>query len=261
MSDPPPTVQFRVDSRGVAVATLNRPHALNALNRAMVLGLEEVVNEAWDDARIRCLVLTGAGRGFCAGADIKEWASDNGEADDWVAITHRLMSRLYRLPKPVIAAVNGVAVGAGLDLALAADLRLASTTARLGCAYVTIGYCPDAGGTFFLPRLIGETKAKELIFTGRIIDAEEAGRLGCVSAVVEPDALPALVGDWAGRLAAGPTIAIGLAKNNIREGVTLSLERALGNERLAGEVCAGTADAAEGLRAAAEKRQPVFVGH
>jgi 2-(1,2-epoxy-1,2-dihydrophenyl)acetyl-CoA isomerase len=173
---------------------------------------------------------------------------------------HRLMGRLYRIPKPVIAAVNGVAVGAGFDLALVADLRVASTVARFGQVYVRVGFCPDAGGSYLLPRLIGTTKATELIYTGRIIDAQEAHGLGLLNALVEPEQLMPEALALATRLAAGPTVAIGLAKENIRQGMQLSFEDALRNERRAGEVCGRTEDHREGLRATIEKREPVFHG-
>ena len=253
-------VLFETDARGVATVTLNRPESLNALDRATLRELDTALARAWRDASVRCLVLTGAGRGFCAGADVKEWSSGSPEDDDWVQLMHQLMPRLYRLPKPVIAAVNGVAVGAGLDLALAADLRIASTSARFGSVYVNVGYCPDGGASFLLPRLVGPARAAELIFTGRIIGAEEAGRLGLLTALVEPELLTATVDDWAARMAGGPTVAIGLAKENLRENATLSFEAALRNERRSGELCGATADHAEGLRAVVEKRRPAFMG-
>ena len=135
--------------------------------------------------------------------------------------------RIYRLPKPVVAAVNGVAVGAGCDMTLASDLRVASTKARFGQAYVRLGYCPDAGGSFLLPRLIGEARAMEMIYTGRIIDADEANRIGLLNALVEPEELMPTALELAGRLAKGPTIAIGLAKENIRQNALLNIEDAL----------------------------------
>src|SRR5207248_6857470 len=141
------------------------------------------------------------GRGFSAGADVQEWSAGGAEfdadRDDWATGMHRLMARLYRLPKPVIAAVNGVAVGAGCDMTLVADFRVASTTARFGEVYIRVGFCPDAGGSFLLPRLIGQTKAAELIYTGRIIDAQEANQLGLLTALVEPEQLMPTAMEWA----------------------------------------------------------------
>lgn len=257
--------RVRWDERdGVGTITLNRPERLNAIDLRTIIELDHLVERAWNRESVRCLLLTGAGRGFSAGADVREWSSGEGDAvqeeDGWALRMHRLMARLYRLPKPVIAAVNGVSVGAGFDLALVADLRIASTAARFGQVYVRVGYCPDAGGSYLLPRLIGPTKAAELIFTGRIIDAPEADRLGLLNALVEPDDLLSTAHEWAARLAAGPTVAIGLAKENIRHNATLGFEDALRNERRAGEICATTDDHREGLRATVEKREPVFRG-
>ena len=249
---------------GVGVATINRPERMNALDVRTIAELDHLAERAWNNPSIRCLVITGTGRAFSAGADVKEWSSgeSSAEADDdgWVLRMHRLMSRLYRLPKPVIAAVNGVAVGGGCDLALVADLRIASTSARFGEVYVRVGFCPDAGGSFLLPRLIGPTRAAELIFTGRIIDAAEANQLGLLNALVEPDALMPTTMEWAERLAGGPTVAIGLAKENIRQNAELGFEDALRNERRTGSICGATEDHHEGLRATVEKRQPQFQG-
>lgn len=249
---------------GVGIATLNRPERLNAIDTRTIAELEQILEVAWNRDSVRCLLLAANGRGFSAGADVKEWASGDSQPDPdedgWGARMHRLMARLYRLPKPVIAAVNGVAVGAGFDLALVADLRIASTAARFGQVYVRVGYCPDAGGSFLLPRLIGPTKAAELIFTGRIIDAAEADSLGLLTALVEPDDLHDTAIEWATRLAAGPTVAIGLAKENIHQNWNLSIEDALRNEHHAGVLCGKTEDHHEGLRATVEKRDPVFQG-
>ena len=249
---------------GVGIVTLNRPERLNALDLPTIVELDHVVERAANRPSVRCLLLTGSGRAFSAGADVKEWsdpsAARDPDADGWVARMHRLLARLYRLPKPVVAAVNGVAVGAGCDLALVADLRVASTAARFGEVYVRVGFCPDAGGSFLLPRLIGPTRAAELIFTGRIVDAAEADRLGLLSALVEPDQLLPVALEWAARLAAGPTVAIGLAKENLRQNAGLSFEDALRNERRAGALCGATEDHREGLRAVVEKREPVFQG-
>ena len=249
---------------GVGVATLNRPERLNALDLRTIVELDTVAERAWNNPEIRCLVITGTGRGFSAGADVKEWSSSAEERepdeDGWVPRMHRLMARLYRMPKPVIAAVNGVAVGGGCDLALVADLRIASTAARFGAAYIRVGFCPDAGGSFLLPRLIGPAKAAELIFTGRIIDAPEAQQLGLLNALVEPEELMPTAMEWARRLASLPTVAIGLAKENIHANLDLTFEEALRNERRAGQICGATEDHREGLRATVEKRQPVFTG-
>jgi enoyl-CoA hydratase/carnithine racemase len=249
--------------QGVGVITINRPERLNALDSRTIDEFNYLVEHAWNHPEVRCLLFTGAGRGFCSGADVKDWGSNEDQdsyEDNWVLKMHRLMTRLYRMPKPVIAAVNGVAVGAGFDLTLVADLRIASANARFGMAYINVGFCPDAGGSYLLPRLIGPGKASELIFTGRIIDAPDANSLGLLNGMVEPDDLMDAAMEWATRLANGPTVAIGLAKENIRQNLHLSFEDALRNERRAGEACSGTEDHKEGLAAISEKREPRFKG-
>ena len=249
---------------GVGIITLNRPERLNALDVRTIAELELLVGRAANNPAVRCLVLAANGRGFSAGADVQEWSGADGErdplADNWVIRMHRLMARLYRLPKPVIAAVNGVAVGGGCDLTLVADFRIGSTKARFGQAYIRVGYCPDAGGSYLLPRLIGTARASEMIFTGRIINAQEANEFGLLSALVEPEQLMETTMEWATRLAAGPTVAIGLAKENIRQNADVSFEDALANEHRAGVICAATEDHTEGLAAVIEKREPRFVG-
>jgi enoyl-CoA hydratase/carnithine racemase len=247
----------------VGIVTLNRPERLNALDSQTLDEFNQVAEHAWNNPGVRALLITGAGRGFCSGADVKDWGSGSDtstQEDNWVLKMHRLMTRLYRMPKPVIAAINGVAVGAGFDLALVADLRIASANARFGMAYVNVGFCPDAGGSYLLPRLISPTKATELILTGRIIDAPDANVLGLLNAMVEPDDLQNAGREWAERLANGPTVALGLAKENIRQNMHLSFEDALRNERRAGEVCSGTSDHHEGIAAITEKRTPHFTG-
>jgi enoyl-CoA hydratase/carnithine racemase len=253
-------VTWHVDG-SVGVVTLNRPDRLNALDNATLTELDAVVVRAAEDPAIRALLLTGAGRGFCAGADVKEWdAGGAPEGENWVAVAHRVMSRLYWLPKPVVAAVNGVAVGAGCDLTLVCDFRIGSTKARFGEAYIRLGFAPDAGGSFLLPRVVGEARAAEMIYTGRIVEAPEAERIGLVGQVVDPELLVETAMDLARRLAAGPTVAIGLAKQNIRANALVTFEEALRTERRAGELCARTEDHTEGLKAIIEKRQPEFQG-
>lgn len=250
---------------GVGIITLNRPEALNALNRPHLIELNHAIERAKYDQSVRSVVITGAGRGFSAGADVKEWGSGASDAGDepsagWIDLAHSLIARIYRLPKPVIAAVNGVAVGAGCDITLASDLRVASTAARFGQAYIKLGYCPDAGGSFLLPRLIGEARAMEMIYTGRIINADEAERIGLLNALVEPEALMQTALELAERLAKGPTIAIGLSKENIRQNPYLTIEDALRNERISGNICGKTEDAKEGLAATIERREANFQG-
>lgn len=248
----------------VGVLTLNRPDRLNAIDNDTIDDLAVVVARVANDADVRAMLITGAGRGFCAGADVQEWDAASGaepsDEEPWPPKMHRVMSALYWLNKPVVAAVNGVAVGAGCDLTLVADMRFASTQARFGEVYMRLGFCPDAGGSFLLPRIVGEARASEMIYTGRIIDAAEAERIGLVTEVVEPDTLMARAMEQAQAFAAGPTVAIGIAKANIRSGYTLSFEQALRNELRGGELCGKTEDHVEGLRATVDKRPAVFTG-
>lgn len=245
---------------GVGVITLNRPDQLNALSDATLNELLDVVVEATYDDAVRAVMVTGAGRGFCAGADVNEWSSGEKATEPWPPKMHGIMSKLYWMPKPVVAAVNGVAVGAGCDLTLVCDMRFASTKARFGEAYMRLGFCPDAGGSYLLPRIVGEARASEMIYTGRIIDAEEALRIGLVSEVVEPEDLAKRAMEQARTFAAGPTVAIGIAKQNIRNNYLASFDDALRTELRGGELCGKTEDHAEGLKATVEKRTPRFVG-
>jgi enoyl-CoA hydratase/carnithine racemase len=265
MSDDNTRVLVSFDD-GVQTITINRPERMNALDQQTLVELDQATARVAADSRVRALVLTGNGRAFSAGADVKEWAEgessdpDAAVEDGWVTLAHRVIARLYRLPKPVIAAVNGVAVGAGLDLALTADFRVAAETARFGSVYIRLGIPPDAGASFLLPRIVGVTKAKEMIYTGRIIDAAEASAAGLVSEVVPAEELMAAANRWASMLAKGPTTAIGMAKENIHEHWTSTIESALKREQHTAGLCSTMPDHPEGLAAVNEKREPKFVG-
>lgn len=253
-------VSWELDG-AVGVLTLNRPDRLNAISNATIDDLAAAVAEATTNPAVRAVLVTGAGRGFCAGADVQEWGAGEGrDAEPWPPKMHRVMSALYWMPKPVVAAVNGVAVGAGCDLTLVADLRIASTAARFGEVYMRLGFCPDAGGSYLLPRIVGESRAAEMIYTGRIIDAAEADRIGLVSQVVAPEELLDRAMQQARLLATGPTVAIGIAKQNIRRNLTATFEEALRTELRGGEICGRTEDHAEGLKATLERRAPEFQG-
>jgi len=250
----------------IATVSLNRPDQLNALDTATLQLLRRSIMRASSDDSVRCLVLTGRGRAFCAGADVKEWAggysetNDDETSGDWTSLAHGIITTLYNFPKPVIAAVNGVAVGAGFDLCLAADFRIAAEAARFGSVYVRLGIPPDAGASFFLPRIVGLTKAKELIYTGRIFSSDEALKIGVVSEVVPSEDLMDATGRWATELADGPTVAIGLAKANLQDHQAMSLESALRSEQRAARIAMETADHKEGLEAVSSKRPPSFRG-
>src|SRR3981189_130927 len=202
----------------VATLTLNRPDRLNALGGTLREDLTAGLTHAIDDPDVRVIVITGAGKGFCAGGDVKAMQDANqaGRARPLMERVAPSRDRTVLLmrdsPKPIIAAVNGAAAGAGMNLALACDIRIASSAARFSQAFVRRGLHPDWGGTYFLPRVVGMAKACELIFTGEIIDAQEALRRGIVNAVYQPEELLPATHELARKIAAGPPVAIRLAK-------------------------------------------------
>jgi enoyl-CoA hydratase/carnithine racemase len=251
---------------GVATLTLNRPERLNALGDTLRDDLHHAMIRASGDPDIRVIVLTGAGKGFCSGGDVKamneakENRAERPLLDRIAPLRDRVLLAMRDAPQPIIAAVNGAAAGAGMNIALGCDIRLASTAARFGETFVKRGLHVDWGGTYFLPRLVGMAKACELIFTGEMIDAAEALRLGLVSAVYPPEALMPAVRDLARKIAAGPPIAIRLAKRALYHGEGADLRSALEFETFAQNVCSETEDAKEGIRAFVEKRAPAFRG-
>ncbi len=257
---------IQIEDRGaVRLIAINRPEARNAINTAVLLGLRRAVKEAAAAESVRAVVLTGRGGAFSGGADVKEWADKAKGIDphpdhDWVEEAIALVRAVHALPKPTVAMMDGPAVGAGLDLALACDFRVASERARYICAYTRIGYPPDCGGSWLLPRLIGLEQAKLFVYSGDLWDAAKALAVGMVSEVVPLDALEERAFALAGKMAAGPTVAIGLAKGLLEAAHRRSFAEQLAEEQIAGKACASTEDHAEGLRAANEKRAPQFVG-
>jgi enoyl-CoA hydratase/carnithine racemase len=251
---------------GVATLTLNRPERLNALGDTLRDDLQDAVTRASDDPEVRVMIVTGAGKGFCSGGDVKamserkESGSGRPLMEKVAPGRDRTVQALRDAPKPVIAAVNGAAAGAGFNLALCCDIRVASTAAKFSQAFVKRGLHPDWGGTYFLPRVVGTAKACELIFTGAIIDAEEALKLGIVSAVHPPEELLPAAQALARKIADGPPIAIRLAKRGIYHNLECDLRQALEYETFAQNICFDTEDAAEGIRAFVEKRSPSFRG-
>src|SRR5881628_2284657 len=251
----------------IATLTLNRPERLNALGDTLRDDLYDAVLRASRDADVRVMIITGAGKGFCAGGDVKamndtkEGRAPARPLEDKVApLRDRVLLAMRDAPKPVIAAVNGAAAGAGMNLALGCDIRLASTAAKFTQAFVKRGLHPDWGGTYFLPRIVGMAKACELIFTGEIIDAQAALRLGIVSAVHQPEELMPAAYDLARKIAAGPPIAIRLAKRALYHSLDVDLRAALEFETFAQNIASETEDAREGIRAFVEKRPAVFKG-
>ena len=250
----------------IATLTLNRPERLNALGDTLREDLHDAITTASGDPDVRAIILTGAGRGFCSGGDVKAMneAKERQATSpimDKIAPSRDLTVLAMRdAPKPVIAAINGPAAGAGMNLALACDIRIASSAARFGETFVKRGLHVDWGGTYFLPRIVGMAKACELIFTGDVIGAEEALALGIVSQVVAPEALVETVRALASKMAAGPPIAIRLAKRALYHNQECDLRAALEYETYAQNICRETEDAREGIRAFVEKRAPTFSG-
>jgi 2-(1,2-epoxy-1,2-dihydrophenyl)acetyl-CoA isomerase len=252
----------------IATLTLNRPETLNAMNEAMMTEFERLLIAIEADAEVRAVVLTGAGRGFCSGGDQKRERGNEGQ-DIWfdgdlgggvVERLNRCVLRLQRLPKPVIGSINGVAAGAGCNLALATDVRIASDAARFGEVFARVGLVPDGGGTYLLPRLVGTAKALELIMLADLIDASEALRIGLVNWVVPAEQLPAETAKLAERLAQGPTLAYGLAKAGVYQGLDMRLEDVLNMEARNQAIAGRSQDRQEGVAAFREKRQPRFIG-
>ena len=246
----------------VVLLTLNRPARLNAITDGMLDSLTAALHEARDDDSVRAVIITGAGRGFCSGADLRDPLERGGidvrrELSEHYAPAIRAMREL---PKPVIAAVNGPAAGAGFALALAADLRIAARSASFAMTFVRIGFIPDAGSTYFLPRLVGLARAAEMMMLGDTVDAMSAHEVGLVSSVV-PDAelLPAAHA-LAARLAAGP-LSVAFIKEALRLTAENSLTEQLAVEERLQEQAVASADFSEGLSAFLQKRAPEFTGH
>ncbi|MCD6445911.1 enoyl-CoA hydratase/isomerase family protein [Candidatus Bathyarchaeota archaeon] len=247
---------------GVATITLNRPEALNAFNDEVVNEVLQALEDAEKDENIRVVVLTGAGeKAFSAGADIKTMKGFNAlKARELSLLGEKLCSTIEKLEKPVIAAINGYALGGGLEVAMACDLRLASEKAKMGQTEINIGLIPGWGGTQRLTRLIGKTKAKELIFTGKIIDAKTAEQIGLVNMVIPAEQFRETVQKFARELASKAPIALKIAKALINKGADMSLDAAIALEREGFGVIGSTEDLQEGVTAFIEKRKPVFKG-
>ncbi len=252
---------------GVRQIFINRPELGNSLGPAVIEGLVAELSAAAADGAVRALVLSGRGKLFCGGGDVKSWQASKStpEKNDedgarFGRISKALMLQLAAFEKPTIAMVNGAAAGAGLDLACACDFRYAASTAKFVCAYTRVGFSPDAGGSWFLPRLIGMSAAKELIFTGDIWMADKALETGLVDRVAAPEDLESVTMEFAARLAAGPTVALIQSKRLLREGLNRDLASQIDAEHAAARICRRSRDHAEGLAAANERRAAVFVG-
>jgi 2-(1,2-epoxy-1,2-dihydrophenyl)acetyl-CoA isomerase len=260
---PEPEVLYRVEEH-IATITLNAAERLNALSEPMLRSLADAAARAQEDPAARAVILTGAGRAFCAGGDMKTMARAAEDAPPGqpgtVAFVQRAQLALRRLAKPLVAAVNGPAYGAGLDLACAADFRVAARSARFCEVYVRLGLAPGGGGFWLLPRIVGLTHALELVLSGETIDADHALRIGLVSEVVDDAALPAAARTFAGRFARAAPLGVQVAKRALYHGLDMSFDAALEMIRPHVAELRRTADHREGLAAAREKREPRFQG-
>ena len=255
-------------SEGIATITLNRPERMNAFTPRMLDEWYACLLDAHTDQEVRAVILTGAGRGFCSGADLSGGASDLIDRSlSLVDNRNFLRDSVQRIPrlaafleKPYIAAVNGAAVGAGMDMASMCDMRFAAESARFGMTYVRVGLVPGDGGAYYLPRIVGLARALDLIWTGRIFDAPEALLMGYVSAVVPDAQLMGHTRAYALQLAQGPAVAIQQAKRLVYRSLALDADAALDMAQQAMFICQSTEDAREGPRAFMQKREPQFKG-
>lgn len=249
---------------GVATIVMNQPDRRNALSLEMAEEIRDALRSAAADGEARVLVLTGTGKAFCAGGDVKSMAEGATlpahETKERILGYYRTALYVRELDIPTIASLNGHAIGAGLTLALACDMCIAAEEAKLGATFVQIGLNPGMGTTFFLPRLVGTARACELIFTAKVIEAREAERIGLINKAVPRDKVAEETAELAGAIASGPAIAIKLAKKSIYLGAQNDLESVLQYESFGQTVCAQTEDIKEGVMAFIQKRKPEFKG-
>jgi enoyl-CoA hydratase/carnithine racemase len=258
------TLEYDV-SNGVGTITLNRPEQKNAFTFEMIAAWARVVDEAAGDPQVGALILTGAGNSFCSGIDLAELrgVSDTPLAHKSMLTNqiHRVMEAVERLDKPIIAAINGPAVGAGLDMALMCDMRLAGRSARMSEGYIRVGLVPGDGGCYFLPRLVGSAKALELLLTGDFVDADEALRIGMVNRVCEDADLAAEAHGLAEKLAAGPRVINGMIKRAVRHAFHGDLRANMDLISSQMAIAMSTHDSREALAAFLERRAPHFRDH
>jgi 2-(1,2-epoxy-1,2-dihydrophenyl)acetyl-CoA isomerase len=259
------TILFERDG-GVATIALNRPEVLNAFNGQMHGELHHALDGTAEDEEVRCVVLRGEGRGFSAGADLKseDLSRGDGESPDLGEYLRRTYSQTIKkiigMDKPIVAALHGPVYGAGVGIALACDLRLAAESAKFSVAFIKIGLMPDAGVSFFLPRVVGLGRAMQMSMLGEAVDAEEAYRIGLVNKVVPDERFEDETGALARRLAALPTRALGLIKQTLHASFESDLETTLEREAQGQTLCGYTQDHREGVAAFSEKREPNFTG-
>lgn len=250
------------NQEGIGLVTLNRPKALNALNQATLEELDKLADEIAKDASVKVVILTGSGeKAFVAGADITEMQSKSAiEGRNFGKLGQAVFNKIENLPQPVIAAVNGFALGGGCELAMACDIRIASEKAKFGQPEVTLGITPGFAGTQRLARLVGKGRSKELLFTGDVIDANEAYRIGLVNKVVAADQLMAAAKALAEKIMSRAPVAVQLCKAAVNEGLDTDLETGVAYEAEVFGLCFATADQKEGMSAFVEKRKASFQG-
>lgn len=246
----------------IATIRLNRPESLNAVDTTMIREFIDVCDRIEGNDEIRAVVLLGNGKAFSAGGDIKEFETIKGSAGflNHMILGSTCVTKLYQLTRPVVTGIHGYTMGAGLNLALACDIIIAADNLKLSEIFGKIGFIPDAGGTYILPRLVGRAKAKELVFTYKTIDAQEALSIGLVTRVVAVEELEKAVYELAGELAKNATVSINLAKQLINRSYETDLQSMLDYERLAQTIAANTEDFKEGTAAFVEKRNAQFKG-
>lgn len=256
------SILLKIENK-IAFITLNRPEVFNSFNREMALSFQKTLDDCENNSEVRAIVLTGNGKAFCAGQDLKEVTSPElnpGFKKILEEHYNPIITRIRNIEKPIIGAINGVAAGAGANIALACDVVVANENVSFIQAFSLIGLIPDSGGTYFLPRLIGFQKASALAMLGDKVSAEEAERLGMIYKVVSLESFDSDVEKLALKLANMPTKALGLIKKSLNQSLTNNLEQQLALESKYQIECAGTEDYAEGVSAFVEKRKPTFKG-